>query len=139
MKIGKSLAGALAAAFLILFLSGCDDDVEEPGISHIDWNNHDLRAEQIVNALINEDYSVIAEGFDNDMKSSLGVKGLRNGWRFVVNAAGEVGTIGETEIIPHDEYDIYHIVTVHSNRSVNTRIVFSHDGLIAGMFFSYLD
>ena len=72
------------------------------------------------------------------MKKALGVRGLRKGWLDTVRIAGEFASIDGTELVPHDEYDIYHVVTVHKNRAICTRIVFSHDGLIAGLFFSFV-
>ena len=128
---------AVLAVALLVILVGCAEE-EEPGISRIDWENHDLRAEQFVRALLNGDFTIAAEGFDEDMEKALGKKGLRKGWLDTVRIAGEFISIDGTELIPNDEYEIYHVVTLHKNRAINSRIVFSHDGLIAGLFFSFV-
>ena len=138
MSIRKVLYIIITAMLLIVILAGCADE-EEPGISKIDWNDHDLRAEQFVRALINGDFTIAAEGFDDDMMRALNVRGLKRAWRNTVKIAGEFISIEETELIPNDEYEIYHVVTLHENRNINTRIVFSTDGLIAGLFFSFLE
>jgi len=133
----KVLLIVLTVVLLVIFLVGCAPE-EEPGISRIDWDDHDLRAEQFVKALLNGDFTIAAEGFDEDMKKALGMRGLRKGWLDTVRIAGEFISIDGTELIPNDEYEIYHVVTLHKNRAINSRIVFSHDGLIAGLFFSFV-
>ena len=138
MSFRKSLAVVIAALLIIFVLTGCSEE-EEPGISEIDWGNNDLRAEQFVKALLNGDFSIAAAGFDEEMNRALGVRGLRNAWRSTVRAAGEFESLVGTEVIPNDEYDIYHVVTLHKNRDINSRVVFSNDGLIAGLFFSFID
>ena len=133
------LIAAAAMLMPMLFaLTGCAADEEEPGISYIDWDDHDNRSGQFVEALLNGDFSIAAEGFDEDMTRMLDVKGLRKAWRDTVRVAGEFISMEETESVENDEYDIYHVVTRHNRRDINTRIVFSHDGLIAGLFFTFI-
>ena len=138
MKARKFLSLILITGLIFVFVTSCDDEFEEPGISHIDWDNHDLRAERFVIALVNGDFTIAAEGFDEEMSRVLGVRGLRKAWRDTARIAGDFKSIYETELIPHDEYEIYHVVSWHANRYINTRIVFSFDGKIAGLFFSFL-
>jgi len=133
----KKLISAILTILFTIALSGCGN-AEEPGISYIDWNNHDLRAEQFVAALVNGDFSIAAEGFDDDMKRAIDVRGLRKAWRDTVRVAGDFNSIGGTELIPNDEYEIYHVITLHKNRNINTRIVFTFDGKVAGLFFSFI-
>jgi len=118
-------------------LSGCADD-EEPGISRIEWEDHDMRAGQFLNALINGDFTIAAEGFDEEMTRLLGVRGLRRAWRDTVRVAGAYTSVLDMSYMEHEGYDIYDIVTQHRNRSINTRVVFSEDGLVAGLFFTFV-
>ena len=119
-----------------LFGFGCSSG-KEPNTSNIDWGNRDQRAEQFVAALVNGDYSIAAEGFSADMNRALGVRGLRRAWGDMIKGAGAFVSIAETQTEPHDEYDIYIVVSRHENRGVSSRVVFSEDGLIAGLFFSF--
>ena len=129
-----------AFALIILFtISGCSSSAEEPGTSFIDWNDRDHRAEQFVAALVNEDYSVATDGFDAVMKKGLSADALKESWDEMIAEAGAFISIAGTEIVPHDEYDIYEVISQHENKRVNTRIVFSSDGLVAGLFFSFVD
>jgi len=127
----------IVAALLIVAMSGCSVE-EEPGISFIDWGNHDLRAEQVVTALLNGDFTRVAEGFDDDMSSAIDVRGLRKAWRDTVRIAGSFYVIDRTEISAHDGYEIYDVVSLHANRNINTRVVFSADDKIAGLFFTFI-
>ena len=121
---------------LIVVLTGCTDD-EEPGISNIDWNNKDARAEQVVNALLNGDYSIVTEGFNEDMADALSVRQLRHNWLSMVRATGKFISIEGTDFNEHEGYEIYDVVTNHENRNMNIRVVFDEDGQIAGFFFAF--
>jgi len=137
MSCKKILIAVITALFLIVALTACDS-AEEPGISFIDWNNHDLRAEQFVVALLNGDFSTAAEGFDEEMRHALSVSELRKAWRDTVRVAGEFVSIERAEVVPHEDYEIYNVITRHATRDINTRIVFSFDGKVAGLFFSFI-
>jgi len=121
----------------LLMLAGCGAAAAEPGVSQIDWANHDARAEQFVMALVNGDYTIASEGFDAEMQRVLSVRALGNNWKAMNNQAGAFVSIEGTELEPHDEYDIYNVVTRHEKSGVNIRIVFSADGLVAGLFFTF--
>jgi len=126
-------------AVCLLLLAGCGTAVAEPGISRIDWDNHDARAEQFVTALANGDFTIAAEGFDADMQRALGVRALGNSWKGMLRGAGAFVAIEGIELEPHDEYDIYIVFTRHEISGINTRIVFSADGLVAGLFFTFVN
>jgi len=134
----KILFTILVIILLISFTAGCGIDEEEPGTSVIDWNDHDLRAEQFVNALLNGDYTIAAENFDEEMKKALDINALRRNWLNTVRVAGEFISIEGTETFMHEGYEINDVVMLHKNRSINTRVVFSQDGLVAGLFFSFI-
>jgi len=138
MRKTKGFSGFIAGIFIFLALSGCGGAEEEPGISRIEWNNHDVRAEQVVTALVNGDFTIVAEGFDDDMSRALDVSGLRKAWRDTVRAAGAFNSIGGTEYFTHEEYEVYNVVTLHERRNINTRIVFSEESKIAGLFFTFI-
>ncbi|MCL2718326.1 MAG: DUF3887 domain-containing protein [Lachnospiraceae bacterium] len=136
MKLKKLIATTLT--FLLLFiLAGCS--TEEPGISTINWDNHNERAGQFVMALENGDYTIAAENFSADMNRALGIRGLKKAWEDINKPAGEFITITGTEIEEHEEYDIYIVTSQHENKDIKSRIVFSEDGLIAGLFISIAD
>jgi len=128
---------ALAIIFLVTVLAACVLE-EEPGISRIDWDDYDLRAEQFVKALLNGDFAIASEGFDDDMVRLLGANGLRRAWNSTARLAGEYVSMDEAELIDDNEYEIYNVVTRHKDRDINSRIVFSLDGKIAGLFFTFV-
>lgn len=138
MKLSKIISASMAGLLLILTLAGCGGG-KEPGISHIDWNNQNMRAQQFVTALTNGDYTVATAGFNAAMSQAMDARGLKQAWEDTVKTAGTFISIISTETIPHDEYDIYHVVSRHKYIGVNTRIVFSADGLVAGLFFSFVE
>ena len=138
MIIRKFLSLILIAGLIFVFVTSCDDEFEEPGISHIDWNNYDLRVEQFVSALLEGDFTIAAEGFNEDMKKALSVRALQKNWNDTIKIAGTFISIDKTEIVPNDDYEIYDVTSLHETRNINIRIVFSHDGLIAGLFFSFI-
>lgn len=136
----KKLIRVLLFVCLGIFaLTGCGGGADEPGISSIDWNNHDKRAEQFLTALVNGDYSTAMAGFDETMQKGLSVTALRRNWEAMIQGAGAYVSISEIMTEPHDEYDIYIVVSRHEVMGVSTRIVFSHDGLVAGLFFTFVE
>ena len=143
MDINNNSIIVLSSLLLLLFTVGCKGDEGEPGISYIEWNNHEMRAEQLVTALLNGDFTVVTDGFEEDLKRSLGLGGLKSSWRGMLRIAGDFVSIGETVFILLDEddyqYEIYHVVTIHENKEINTRIVFNLDGSIAGLWFIFVD
>ena len=138
MRAHKLAATLLALLLLTLASASCSPGAVEPGISKIDWEDPELRAEQFVTALVNGDFRVAAEGFDSAMKRALSVSALRRAWESTVTQAGSYISLERTEIIPHEEYSIYLVTTRHEIMGVSTRIVFDTDGLVAGLFFSYV-
>ena len=121
-----------------LFGFGCSNG-NEPNTSNIDWENRDQRSEQFVMALVNGDYSIAAVGFDADMTRALGAPGLKKAWEDTVKQAGAFVSIVKTQTELNDEYDIYIVISRHENTGISSRIVFSGDDLIAGLFFSFTD
>ena len=135
----KRILVAMVSALLVLFaITGCNES-SEPGTSQIDWENHDQRAEQFIMALINGDYSIAAAGFDTDMNRGIGVYGLRRNWEEVTRQAGSFVSIVGIEIIPHDDFSIYEVTTQHESNGINSRVVFSEDGVVAGLHFTFAD
>jgi dienelactone hydrolase len=137
----KSRKNIVIFVLAVLFsFTGCGDgDAEGPGISQIDWGDRNRRAEQFVEALANGDYETAAGGFDAAMKKALSVQGLKKAWEDTAAPAGGVVSIAETGIEPNDEYDIYNVVSRHENKGINTRVVFSKDNKVSGLFFTYVE
>lgn len=133
----KIAAALLAVLFALPAFAGCGAG-EEPGVSVIDWANPDERAAQFVTALVNGDYTIAAQGFDAEMLRALRVAALRRSWEAMQRRAGAFIAIEGTEQIPDDEYDIRHVVTRHEKMGVNTRVVFSAEGRVAGLFFTFV-
>ena len=133
----RTIIAASLTIILLFSLMGCSDTTEEPGT--IDWSDLDQRAELFVSALVNGDYSEAAGGFDNTMKKALSVNALKRAWEDTLKEAGLFISIVRTDVIPHDEYYIYEVISRHENKGVNTRVVFSEDDLIAGLFFSFTE
>ena len=138
-RAGIYIVTMAAILISLLVFTGCNNGSDEPGTSNIAWDNYDQRAEQFVMAIVNGDYSIAAAGFDSTMSRALGARGLRTSWESMIKEAGAFVSVVGTEKIPNDEYDIYHVVSKHENTNINTRIVFSSDGKIAGLFFSFVE
>ena len=128
----------ISLAVCLLLLAGCGATTAEPGISTIDWEDHDERVEQLVIALVNGDFTIVAEGFDAQLQKALSVRRLGSAWKGMLRRAGTFIAIVGTELEPHDEYVIYNVLTRHQSSGLNVRIVFSDDGLVAGLFFSFI-
>ena len=139
MGMKRVFAAILSVILLAPAISGCSVGGGEPGISSIDWENREMRAEQFVAALANGDYTIAAQGFDAEMSRALGVRGLKKAWEDSLKVAGSLISVYETQNVPNDEYDIYLVLSRHENRALSSRVVFSKDGLIAGLFFSFID
>jgi hypothetical protein len=112
---------------------------ENPAAASAEPENSDTRAEQFVLALVNGDYETAAADFDDVMRRAMSAAELQKAWEDTARAAGAFDSIVGTELIPHDEYDIYEVISRHEIRGINTRVVYSKDGQIAGLFFSYVE
>ncbi|MCL2004140.1 MAG: alpha/beta fold hydrolase [Oscillospiraceae bacterium] len=131
---------AAAAALLTAFvLSGCGNGGGQPDLGVIDWEDRDGRAEQFVMALVNGEYAAAAAGFDAAMRRGLGERGLQKAWEDTAEAAGRFLSLAGIEVVPHDEYDIYEVLSRHEKTGIKSRVVFSPDGLVAGLFFSFAE
>jgi len=137
MKPHKCIISVLSILLVLTFFTGCGDP-DEPGISEIDWNDKNIRSEQFVTALVNGDYTIASSGFDATMTRSLSVRRLAKAWTDTVKVAGAFDSIVSTEEVPNDEYDIYIVLTRHENMGINTRIVFTEDNQVAGLFFTFV-
>ena len=138
-KLLRYLLIVLIAILVFTTITACEEDEGEPGISNIDWDNHEKRSEQFVEALLNGDYTIATAGFNEEMKQALGANDLRRAWIDTTRRAGNFIRIVGTEQIPDGDYDIYHVVTQHEKININSRIVFTPDGQVTGLFFSYVE
>jgi len=133
----RYIIAVLIALFILGSVSGCElGSNTEPGTSLIEWENHDMRAEQFMTAVANGDFSIAAEGFNAEVYQGLrGAQGLRVAWRDVCGVVGSFISIEGVHYAPDDEYDVYEVITRHRSGGINTRLVFTDDGLITGIFF----
>ena len=140
MKFIKVLLASLLLASLPLsaMLTGCKAE-SEPGTSKIDWSNHRECASQFVMALVAGDYTIAAEGFNDEMKEAMSVVRLRQTWEDIIAEAGAFEEIVSVNQVPNAEYDIFEIVTKHENTGLNSRLVLTDDDQVAGLFFSFVD
>jgi hypothetical protein len=106
----------------------------------IDWEIHEqIRAEQIVNALVIGEYATVRENFNSAMKSSLSLRRLRSAWEGVIKEAGEFVGIIKIENLPHEEFEIYLATTHHEHAGVVIRTVFDGEGFLTGLHFRYTE
>jgi len=119
-------------------LVGCTTSDPEPGNSTIEWTDRDHRAEQVVMAIINGDYSAVTSGFDEDMSKALTAQGLENAWKSTIRQAGEFVSILSTQTVDDDQYDIREVTSQHTYQGVRTRVVFTRDNKVTGLFFSFV-
>jgi hypothetical protein len=126
-------------AFLALSpITGCAyDSSKEPGVSQIDPEDREGRAEQFVAALVNGDYSIASAVFDADMQKAMNTAALKRTWEGVVAAAGAFKGFSGTEYSTYEAYEIYEVASAHEKQGVISRVVFDTDGQVAGLFFRF--
>ena len=144
MIIKKRLFITISSIVILLILiARFENNVEEPGISYVDWSDKNMRAQQIVTALYNGDFTVVVEGFDDDLKRTLGLRGLTSSFLGMHRIAGEYISIGEINYILFLDvgysFEIYNITTLHEHKELITRIVFNTDGSVAGIWFVFVE
>lgn len=132
----------LLAVFLILMLifsvGGCtktENENNDDSTPDDYWDSYNERAEAFVTAMANGDFDAAAAMFDNTMKQAVTVSTLQNDiWNIIIEQAGDFVDVHEIENLLADGYYICFTTSRHEIGGVTLRIVFSEDGLIAGLF-----
>jgi len=136
---------------IILSIGGCTDDEileisddednfyneqTEESVEVIDeWAFYNERAKMFVTAMAVGDFEEAVSMFDDTMMQVLPASVLQSDvWDLVVGYVGEFISVHETENLMVDGYYISFITSHHENSGVTLRVVFSEEGLIAGLF-----
>lgn len=114
--------------------STTDKEQDNNTTSEIDWSFYNTRAETFVTVLSDGDYQSAVNMFDETMKQAYSVTALQNDWALVTAQAGAFSAIHEIENSTVDGYYICLVTSQHTVTGVTLRLVFSEDGLVAGMF-----
>jgi len=130
-RAARQLA-ALALVFLVVAMaaSGCANS----RLDDIDWEFFNERAERFATELAGGDFDEAALMLDEAMTQLVGSLGLQSLWADVLARAGGYVGVHETANEEIDGYYLSVITLVHENSGVSLRVVFSDDGLIAGLF-----
>ena len=132
-----------AVIILSVFMGGCAGkglDLSTAGAAgEKDGSFYSERAEKFVKQLVNGEYSAAAESLDAQMAKSLNADALEQAWNGAIEQAGAFSAIVKTDNLTQDGYYICLVTSRHENKNVVSRVVFSEDGLILGLFFSYTE
>jgi len=141
----NKLSLALILSVLLLFtLGGCgsggEDTISEdvtpnevnPG--DINWDFYNQRAEEFVTAITRSDFEAAVGMFDETMAALIDAEALQAMWEEdIIAIAGAFITIHEIENVVVDEFYISGVIMRHESSGLGWNIIFSEDGLIAGL------
>jgi alpha-beta hydrolase superfamily lysophospholipase len=103
------------------------------GTEEVDWDFFNEKATVFVTATADGDYDVAAAMFDETMTRAFGAEGLQDAWELIIGIAGEFVGIHEILNDAVDEFFIAGVIMRHETIGFGWNIVFSEDGLIAGV------
>ena len=108
-------------------------DTDAAVTDETDWAFYNERATAFITATANGDYGTAAAMFDDTMTQMFGADGLRGAWADVIALAGEFVAVKSIENAADDGYFISGVISQHEIFGFGWNVVFSEDGLIAGL------
>ena len=135
----KRFLAAILSLTMILSVSGCANTAnsnrdDSTSIDAPDWDFINERAEAFVAAAASGDFDAAAAMFDETMLQVYGAEGLQEGWATITATAGDFIGIHDIQNAEADGYYISGVIMRHADTGFGWNIVFSEDGLIAGLY-----
>ena len=126
----KKASAVVALLLLLAIVTGSASVVAED----VNWALYNERAEAFVTATASGDFDVAADMLDETMTEAAGgASGLQAVWADITGQAGAFVAIYEIENTFTQGYFLCDVASWHENAGVTLRVVFSEDGLIAGL------
>lgn len=129
-------------AFLLIFvmiagLAGCKGNKgnEVPDAEPGTWEFYNAYAEKFVKLMADGDFDAATDMLDAAMLQLMPATVLKDDfWDLIVGQTGKFIDIHDIENLEAEGYYICFVTSRHENTGVKLRVVFSEDGLIAGLF-----
>jgi len=139
---------------LLFIITGCDNGNEETiaddtptteledttevedtaDVVDVDWDFYNLRAAEFVFAVASGDFDSAIGMFDEAMSEAVDAEALQGMWEeVIISLAGEFITIHEIQNAVVEEFYISTVIMRHEHSGFGWNVVFSEDGLIAGL------
>ena len=128
----------IVLSILLMFLfSGCENgsgDTSYVAPDDVSWEFYNQLAEDFVMAVARGDYDTAVGMFDETMTAVVSADDLQSMWEeTIIPLAGEFITIYRIENGMADGFFISGVIMRHEDTGFGWNIVFSEDGLIAGI------
>ena len=140
LSLGKVMY-AIALLALLVTIVGCgsngNDNSNDNNLNSeidIDWDYFNQRAREFVMIIASgNNYGLAADMFDDTMSEVFGADGLEEAWAGIVELVGEFIEIYEIQNSTAEGFFISGVIMRHEAMGFGWNIVFSEDGLIAGL------
>lgn len=138
----------MAFAAVVLVMSGCSDEGGDTGDtaaedaadtttagSDTDMDTLRLRAAEVTELITANKWAEVRVDFDETMKNGLSEQQLADAWNQVVAAKGAYLSHGEPQqVLKPGAFAVFDTPLSFANGPMKTRVAFSEDGKIAGLF-----
>ncbi len=123
----------IAISILTITLSGCTDYTPtQPN----ETESLETKAQQIVENLTTENFLIVFETFNDEMKSALPAKDLQTAWNSLIHSYGTFEEIVKIRKTEEQGYDIVYVTCSFSTLGVlDLRFVFDNQSHVAGFQF----
>jgi len=128
----------IISVLMLITLTGCGNDTADQSnvvADDVDWEFFNQLAEEFIDAIVRGDFDAAVGMFDETMAGVVDVEMLQTAWEDdILTLAGAFIRIHDIENGVQDGYYISGVIMRHENSGFGWNIVFSDDGLIAGLF-----
>ena len=129
MKKGISFLFLLLAS-LSGFLVACGSTEEESRSEELT-----AKATNLVESLVEGDFSTAVEDFDSVMKDVLPSEALEDAWNSLASQVGAFGKQTGTHMEETEGYEIVYVTCEFENSMIDIKVVFNTENQVAGLFF----
>ena len=130
----KKILTLLLSFMLIAGLAACAGQPEPEATVGVDWDFFNERAKAFVTAAANGDFDAAHAMLDETMAGLADTDALQALWDEAITATGAFVAIHDIENAEADGHYISGVIVRHEDSGYGWNIVFSGDGLIAGLF-----
>jgi len=145
----KKLLMIFISIVLILSIAGCaskENEIETSSATETvpsesqsavtdNWDFYNERAEVFVTAMASSDFDAAVDMLDTTMKQALPAPTLEdNVWKVIIEQVGAFIGVYDIENSVIGGYYVCFVTSQHESRGVTLRVIFSEDGLVAGLF-----